>query len=263
MKNKSGIYQIRNIVNDKVYIGSAIYLKGRKNIHLYHLRNNKHHSQYLQKSFNKYGEENFVFEVLEFVESKENLIEREQFYIDTLNPDYNICKTAGSRLGTTHSIEVKRHLSVIRKENFESGKIITWNKGINCPPRSEDIKNRISETLTGIKRKPFSKEHRKKISDSRVGKSFVTKEGKDAALIKRRKHPNYKSDIIKRVKLASLAKQKKVSQIDPITNKIIKEWNSVKDIMEFYNIKSYKGIKDSNEKGNLYRNCLWKYQTKK
>ena len=59
----SGVYQIRNTVNGKVYIGSAKHFNKRKSQHFHYLKTNKHHSQKLQRSYNKYGIQNFVFEI--------------------------------------------------------------------------------------------------------------------------------------------------------------------------------------------------------
>ena len=58
---KSGIYRIRNLTNNKFYIGSAVNLNKRKNQHFHYLRNNKHHNKPLQNSYNKYGESSFIF----------------------------------------------------------------------------------------------------------------------------------------------------------------------------------------------------------
>ena len=105
------IYKIINIVNEKFYIGSARNFDIRKKTHLYTLRNNKHANEYLQLSFNKYGEINFKFQILEECKLEE-LISREQYYLDNLNPEYNICKVAYSRLGTKHSEETKRKIGL-------------------------------------------------------------------------------------------------------------------------------------------------------
>lgn len=102
--NKIGIYQIVNRVNQKRYIGSSIRLQGRKKRHFSELNCNIHHSQALQRAYNKYGKENFDFLILEYCEAVK-LLEREQYYIDTLNPEYNICKTVGNCLGVKHSEE--------------------------------------------------------------------------------------------------------------------------------------------------------------
>lgn len=107
MGKESGIYIITNIVNSKFYIGSAVNFYNRKQAHFSTLRKNRHGNIKLQRSFNKHGEYDFTFEVLEYVELKENLIEREQYYIDTLNPQYNICKFAGSTLGMIHTQEAR------------------------------------------------------------------------------------------------------------------------------------------------------------
>lgn len=73
LKNKSGVYKIRNIVNNKFYIGSALDLRDRYKGHLTLLRSEKvnHHSSKLQEDFNKFGEDNFIFEVIAFCEPDE------------------------------------------------------------------------------------------------------------------------------------------------------------------------------------------------
>lgn len=133
MKQKSGIYKIMNIVNNKIYVGSAVDLRKRKSQHFSNLKNNKHVNKHLQSSYNKHGLENFKFEILEYVKDKEMLIEREQYYIDTLNPEYNICKIAGSCLGLKKSYNVKKKISEARK-------------GVK---HSKETKNKISKALKG------------------------------------------------------------------------------------------------------------------
>ena len=105
--NNSGIYLIINLQNNKFYVGSAINVRKRKNKHLQQLRKNKHDNQYLQNSFNKYGENNFVFLLIEDVPDKNNLTTREQYWIDTLDAcnkkiAYNILPKANSTLGYKH-----------------------------------------------------------------------------------------------------------------------------------------------------------------
>jgi len=86
------IYQIINV-------GSAIDFRKRKSQHLSHLRKNKHHSFKLQNSFNKYGEECFLFTVLQNDIIKEDLLSVEQKYLDLINPELNTCKYAVSGFG--------------------------------------------------------------------------------------------------------------------------------------------------------------------
>lgn len=88
----SGIYKIINITNDKFYIGSAKNLLKRLMQHFSHLRHNESNCTKLQRAYNKYGEGNFKIVLLEECEISK-LIEREQYYIDTLKPYYNILLT--------------------------------------------------------------------------------------------------------------------------------------------------------------------------
>ena len=87
---QTGVYQIRNKINNKVYIGSTIMsFTKRLEHHRCLLRKGTHKNTYLQHAWNKYGEESFEFSILEVVD-KCCTLEREQFYIDTLKPSYNI-----------------------------------------------------------------------------------------------------------------------------------------------------------------------------
>lgn len=105
----SGIYIIKNLTSLKLYVGSALNLYKRWSNHKSDLNKNKHPNFHLQRAWLKYGEIAFVFEVLEYCE-KEKLIEREQFYIDTLKPEYNLNPKAGSNLGRKWSNEVKEKM---------------------------------------------------------------------------------------------------------------------------------------------------------
>lgn len=78
-----GIYKIQNIINNKKYIGSSINIDIRFKRHINDLKNNKHNNIYLQREFNKYGLENFIFECIELCDKK-NLKEIEQKYLDDI-----------------------------------------------------------------------------------------------------------------------------------------------------------------------------------
>ena len=110
----SGIYKITNLFNGSFYIGSSSDIERRFAQHFNDLRKNKHHSILLQRSVNKYGLENFIFEIIDYC-NEDELLTLEQFYIDTLQPDYNILKTAGSCLGVKRSDETKKKISEVRK----------------------------------------------------------------------------------------------------------------------------------------------------
>lgn len=80
-----GIYQIRALHSDEVYIGSSIDLERRKKDHFRFLRYGTHDNPKLQASYNKYGKDNFVFEVLLLCDP-ENCLDLEQEHFDKFLP---------------------------------------------------------------------------------------------------------------------------------------------------------------------------------
>jgi hypothetical protein len=95
----SGIYKIQSIIHsERIYIGSAVNINHRHNQHLCDLKHNRHHSIKLQRHFNKYGQKDLNFTIIEEC-SVETLLVREQHYLNINNTYFNICKTAGNCLG--------------------------------------------------------------------------------------------------------------------------------------------------------------------
>lgn len=141
---------ILNRYNGKYYIGSSMNLKKRETEHFNGLESNHHANKHLQNSFNKYGHRDvFIFIVICFCK-KEELLNMEQYYIDTLEPEYNICQIAGSPLGYKHTDESRKKMS-----EFQKGKIV-----------SEESKLKMSRSQKGKKR---SAETKGKMSDSKKG----------------------------------------------------------------------------------------------
>lgn len=82
--NLQGVYEIRNKINNKVYIGSTtVSFKKRFLHHEWKLLNNKHKNRHLQSAWNLYGKLNFEFNIIE-ITIPEKSLEREQFYLDTV-----------------------------------------------------------------------------------------------------------------------------------------------------------------------------------
>jgi group I intron endonuclease len=79
------VYGIRCVENDKYYVGSSTKVKARISTHKRSLRNGVHHSRKLQRAWDKYGEENFVFEIFESDVEQSLLQEREQYWMDKKN----------------------------------------------------------------------------------------------------------------------------------------------------------------------------------
>ena len=177
----SGIYKIANKLNDNFYIGSAIDIKQRFRNHVSQLKHTKHPNIILQRIINKYGFDVLFFEIIEYVENKNNLIIREQYYIDNLNPKYNICKTAGSRLGTKASKETKKKLS----ESHKGPRLD--RRGFK---HSNESKAKMSYSHTG---KKLSDEHKKKIGSAHKGrkqtKEWIQKRADSRGIIFKLKSP--------------------------------------------------------------------------
>ena len=76
------IYKISNNINSKVYIGSTKDLNKRWNDHKSSLIKNKHYNKHLQRFVNKYGIDTLTFSIIEKVDDNNNLLIREQIYID-------------------------------------------------------------------------------------------------------------------------------------------------------------------------------------
>ena len=189
-----GIYKILNLINNKVYVGSAINLNSRKNQHFSDLRLNKHVNNHLQYTYNKHGECNLKFIIIEYLDNNEELIKREQYWMDSLqsyndNHGYNICPIAGNCLGKKHSETTKDKLRISSMNNKhalgykhteeakERMRSPRKNKGGGRPKgfsQSEEVKLKLSILLKGrispMKGKKHTNDSKKKISESRYKK---------------------------------------------------------------------------------------------
>ena len=86
-----------------MYVGSGVSVLNRLSVHLTFLRRGTHHSSSLQRAWDKYGEKQFAFALLERVSRIENLAQREQWFMDELGADdeatgYNMCPFAFTNL---------------------------------------------------------------------------------------------------------------------------------------------------------------------
>lgn len=133
MSWRSGVYKIANVKTGDCYIGSAANVSGRWSKHKSDLIKNKHTNNNLQTAYNKYGFDCFICTMLMYCEPFE-AIRYEQFYIDYINPTYNICRVAGSTLGLTTSEKQKQSARL--------------KKGVARP---DYVKEKIRKTMLGVK----------------------------------------------------------------------------------------------------------------
>ena len=133
----TGIYCIENKINGKKYIGKAKNIKKRWADHIRKLNKGTHDNKYLLTAWEKYGRENFDFNIIELCEI-DKLIEREIFYIsffDTFNHGYNLTVGGDGLPGYKHSSDTKKIMSekasgrIITKEQIEKRKetISNWS----------------------------------------------------------------------------------------------------------------------------------------
>jgi group I intron endonuclease len=166
---ESGVYEIVNLVNAKRYIGSTVSFKKRWPVHLSYLKKGEHHNKKLQASFKKHGADAFVFRPLLFCAPKE-LLTYEQLCLDNLEPDYNLCPTAGNQLGVKQSAEWIENAHGWRRGTKMGPQSPEWieSRIKHCRGKKqapEHVEKRVAQ-LRGKKMPPHSAEHRAKIAAS-------------------------------------------------------------------------------------------------
>lgn len=151
-----GIYTIT--VNEKQYLGRTSNFERRKRDHLRMLRNNTHPNSHLQNVFDKYGEESFLFELIEEINDHLLLPALEQKYLDELDYArcYNISKdsTGGvyqngkktGNYGKFASLETRQKLSDSHKGIKQSAEQIQKRVAkLKGKKRSKEIVEKMKE----------------------------------------------------------------------------------------------------------------------
>lgn len=157
----SGVYQIRCSGNCRSYIGSSKNIQARWSHHLYLLTGGYHYNRKLQASFSKYGASSFSIEVM-LVCPAEELLAREQEYLDRLSPELN-CSMKASCPESTEEVRMERAKRArAQHENGSLGRS-SWKSD----PR--DVQKKIVETrrLNGSYKAPtfeWTSERRERVS---------------------------------------------------------------------------------------------------
>lgn len=179
-KNKdviSGIYCIENKINHKKYIGQSINIYDRWNKHKSELNHNKHDNDYLQKSWNKYGNENFLFFVLEEC-LKDDLNMKEIYYINkynTLNQEYGYNLKEGGSSGKISEYSNEKKKQSLKKA-YENKKLREERKKYALYQWSNpEIKNKIMGENNGMYGKTHTEETRQKIREKALGRESSQK----------------------------------------------------------------------------------------
>ena len=174
---KMGIYEIRCLVDGRVYVGQSRRLRGRWLNHQRELRLGIGVPK-LQKAWNIHGEKAFRFQVLELVNEPLQLCAREQYYIDLLRAfevGFNTLPKAGSFEGYTPDEEARAKIGAasrarMLKDPELQKRMVAASRACGYQP-TEEHRKRIGEAQKGIPRGPMSEETRQRIHEAKVGKA--------------------------------------------------------------------------------------------
>ena len=219
----SGVYLITNKINDKVYVGCSIDIHKRLKEHRNGLNLGNHRNRLLQNSWNKYGENSFLFDILVECDT-DLLLSEENYWCNVLlshdrKYGYNIRMTSPEGK-TSLSEETKKILSDLKKGKG------SYNYGKKM---SEETKKKISIALSGKK---------------------ASEKSKTAAAENGRKSKGRKHSLDTRMKMSERKKNKKLSEE---TKKKISDANKNRVISD-----EKKKLISDKLKGKKYNRCIWK-----
>ena len=165
IKGAAGVYQIRNLNNGKIYIGSSTNVRKRLRIHRSMLIHGHHQNAHLLNAWKKYGPDAFEFTVL-LTCHPSMCTWYEQQFLDQWKPEYNLAPWA-EHSGGSHSEETKLKMSRTRL-----GKPVPALRGrkLTSKHRAMVVRTLEPDNRRGIK---LSAEHRAKISKSLIGNKYA------------------------------------------------------------------------------------------
>jgi group I intron endonuclease len=149
-----GVYKITNTINNKSYIGSSIDVYQRGCMYKHLIKRKKLHNKHLQSSVEKYGYDNFTFELLDKCKKDTSIFDLhqlEQFYINKLSPEYNKRTVVDTNHLISHSQKTKDKISKSLKESFKNGgKVINRIQEHNIKVSLFDLKGNHIEDFPGL-----------------------------------------------------------------------------------------------------------------
>lgn len=201
----SGVYQIVNTINGKVYIGSSKCIEKRKSQHFRALASGNHHNKALRHAALKYGVDVFTHEILEMC-AESDLLLRESHWISAKNSTktgYNVRFTPESNLGIKHTAESRANMSASKvgykhtPEALANLSAAAKRRGVaestyktsayrrRGKPLQPETRAKISAALAGRKQSP---EHTAKVAAANAGsiRSAETRDKISAAQVGRK-----------------------------------------------------------------------------
>lgn len=213
-KNKSGIYCICNKINNKVYIGKSKNIYNRIKQHIYYLNHkDKNENCYLINAWLKYGSDNFYYYVIEYLPLDEQLLKNKELYwilkYNALDKKYgyNLRLDSESKMIVHESTKLKLHYASLGEKNPNYNH--KWTK---------EMKQKMSD----IKKEQY-KLGLQKINYDAIQKGIKNK------FEKWKNNPELKQQMIEKVRTKNT--KYIIKQYDKNTNKFIKEYKCVNDIL--------------------------------
>ena len=243
------IYSILNRITNEIYIGSAIdYITRWKN-HKNLLLSSKHYNTKLQNSWNFHGEENFIFEIIEYINDKNDLVVREQYYLDIIlfasendnrfyKLGFNILRKSENSLGYKHTKEAIEKMS--GKNNPMYGKSAFLGR-----KHTDESRKLISDNTKGLALKEknhfYGKNHSEE-SKLKMGKNHKRLSGVD--------NPNYGKE----------SKSRRIVLQYDINNNFIKEWAYAGEASKILEIHMQGIFSCCLGRQKTHKGFIWKYK---
>lgn len=269
-----GIYCIKNLINNKVYIGKSKNISERFKSHLYALKSDTHPNTHLQKSFNKHGECNFDFIVLNSFENIDEvflneleikLIKEYKSHIDL----YGYNKTFGGE-GASHTDEIKKKISntlkgkplddrrkeILRKTNTGRKRTEEWKKDISkklsIPILQYDLKMNLIKEWNSIREAANALG----IYESGINACVNGKQKFSKGFIwKRKENP---IEYIQKSKKVYMGKPFQVNQYS-LEGVLLKTWISISEASKQSKTSKSSIIRCCKNKQKTANNFIWKY----
>lgn len=261
MERISGIYMIRNKLNEKIYIGQSADIYGRWVKHKNFLKNNTHHNKHLQAAWNKYGEDNFEFSIVERC-SCDKLDSSETYWISyysSYNNGYNLdCGGSGIR-GYKHT---KEELEKMRRVH-NSLSVLQFDLEFN-------LLNEWTSITTASKQLGYSRDAIRCRCDNDKFSPNLSKVYKDCYWVYKEEYESENFSWEQNVKWISTFEHPKkkirflkepVCQYDSNLN-FIKKWDNIDDLLAAgYNVMHIMKMCEHQSNIKRYNDEIWAYES--